>query len=198
MTPDVVPTPVADEALAGLTQKEQRFVAMVCRGAHYQAAAKVAGFPATATADDTFGVRLASQRHIKQAIQKYQALQRLEFATLRDRVLHALIEDAFFDPGEAFDADGIPLPVPAMPLSVRQRLSAVRPGKFGVTLEFQSAQRAKEKLLDILGVGQGESRGLTININLQGQDAPRSHEKPVGPGPVPHLTLEMGGDGGDG
>jgi phage terminase small subunit len=187
----VTPQEAIDRIFTPLSNKEKVFVQELClRGSKFSAA-RVAGLSEDGQYSSAAEAasRLLAEPRIQLAIKEWQAVQRHEYQFLRDMLIGSLIEDAFFNPKDAYQSDGSPKPVPEMPDHVAERLTAYKSQKYGITLEFVDRSKAKTQLLQLLGVGQ-QSQGMTININL-GDNAQSSAVNVTPTRQAGRLTLDI-------
>lgn len=151
-------------SLGRLSLKEFQLITTLIETGNKRVAAKRAGY-----SSDTFVSVLIRKPYIKKAYDDLLALKKAERLEVLEHVINSLVEDAFFDIGEAFDSQGQVKALEDMSEHTRQRITSYRQGRYGIEITFIDKLKAKEQLLSILGVGQG-NQGLTVNINFGGSD----------------------------
>lgn len=148
-----------------LSSRERQFLELYSSSGAFMSAA-IATWPEVPRNNASVAACQLMARPIAQIeLGKLQGGIRLRYAWLKDQLILSLIDDAFFDIGEAFNANGELMPVQEMPISVRQRINTYKKTSNGYTVEFVNRQKAKDQLLNVLGIGQ-ETQGLTLNIHL--------------------------------
>jgi hypothetical protein len=155
------------EAFSALSTKEQDVLLNLTAGAGTQKAAYVAAYGTKNRATAVVEAAAFFRRpDVQLALAEVQALRRAEYAYLRDQIVSSLIEDTSFDPADAHDEHGNLLPVSEMPRHIRQRITAIKSTRYGINVEFVDRLKAKQMLIDLMGIGGSHSQGLTINIDL--------------------------------
>lgn len=159
------------DAFSTLSAKDQEVIEVLTSGAGTQQAAFVAvyGGYKTRSSATSEAHKFFSRPEVKLAVKEMQALRRAQYSEIREQLVADLIEDVSYDPGEAYDANGVLKPIPEMPLHLRKRITGIKETKYGLHIEFVDRMRAKAMLMQMLGIEQ-QSQGMTININLEKQD----------------------------
>lgn len=187
----------ATQALASFSHLDangQRVIESLLSGAGSKVAAYVSvyGNTKSRTVATNDAWRFFDQPEVKLAIQELQALQRTQYAQMKDQIIQSLMADASYDIVEAFDSDtGAVRKMADIPVDVRQHITRYKELKDGVVIEFTDKLRAKQMLIDLLGVGQGTSAGMTINFNL-GDEAEKEVEVIVVEGQEGAMELQLG------
>lgn len=151
--------------LSILNNSQRVFIDSFIKSGHLVTSAREAWPDCDRVTQQNMAWKVLQFPEIKKEVLAAIAVQKSRLFWVKDQLLMSLVDDAFFDIGEAYNQHGKLLPISEMPLSVRQRIVSVRDTQYGQSIEFVNRQKAKDQLLSILGIGQ-ETQGLSITINL--------------------------------
>lgn len=112
------------------------------------------------------GERVLSTTTARRVIDLYCILQDPQISDLRHRLVLSLLNDAFGDPADAFDrTTGAARPIHAISPACRQRITLYKTTRYGVEIQFTNRLKAKELLMQLIGLDVGAGPGLSITIN---------------------------------
>jgi len=137
-------------------QRREAFAQAFVQTGNKTKAAGMAGFTGTPASLARRGAYLMQEPAVRKRVQQIQQNLLLKFELTTEDVIAELARGAFCDPGEAFDANGDPLPIPEIPENVRRAVAGYKVvrktfGEDGESVEKELKFMNKESCLDKLG-----------------------------------------------